>query len=557
MLTQLVIQDVVLVQKLAIEIAPGFATLTGETGAGKSILLDALGLALGERSDAGLVRAGQPQASVTASFELSPAHPVFALLAEQGLLPDEDHLVLRRVVFADGKSRAFINDQPVGVGLLRQAGAMLVEIHGQFDTHGLMDAATHIHLLDAFGGLQVEAGRLKAAYARWQEAETAKQRREADVARSRDEDAYLRACLAELTTLAPQPDEAKSLAERRTLLQNAAKIGETVDAALHHLEGSNGSSHSLVAAGKLLARLSDKGLPALADALAAIDRATQEAVEAAACLNQILHDDQLDAGGLEALEDRLFTLKAVARKHGVDVDALPDLQADITRRLSLIDGQSTDLAALMKAAEKAKADYLANAKKLSDTRRKLAEKLDKAVKAELAPLKLDRAIFVTQIDRLTDGDFGPDGLDRVTFLAATNPGTPPGLLHKIASGGELARFMLALKLILAKGSPATTLIFDEIDTGIGGAVADAVGARLARLAEAVQILAVTHSPQVAARASRHWRVEKTVDKNITISTLTLLSPDDRREEIARMLSGEAITDAARQAATSLLAGPPS
>lgn len=550
MLARLVIHDVVLIEKLALPLERGLNVFTGETGAGKSILLDALGLALGERSDAALIRVGAPQASVAAEFQLENDHALFALAQEQGLSA-ESPVVLRRVIFHDGKSRAFFNDQPIGVGLLKQFGESLLEIHGQFETHGLLNAATHRGLLDAFGGLQNLRRKTSDAFGEWKDAAARLQTAQAAGERARAEEDFLRAAVLELEELAPQAGEADALAAARTQLQHREKILEAMNAATTALDGERGAIASLSQAGKAVARVSDKaaGLP---DLLAAIDRASNETAEASLQLARFV--STLDAGpdALQTIEERLFALRAAARKHKAEVERLPDVLRDLSARLALLADESGILAGLAEQTAKARHAYVKLAEDLSAKRKTAAKRLEKEIALELPPLKLERAKFAIEILRLPEEQWKNEGADRVTFLAATNVGAAPGPLQKIASGGELARFMLALKTVLAAADPVPVLVFDEVDTGIGGAVASAVGERLVRLAGGVQILVVTHSPQVAARGTHHLRVAKRVLGKQTVTEVEVLDKTSRREEIARMLAGAKVTDAARQAADSLL-----
>ncbi|MFN4283296.1 MAG: DNA repair protein RecN [Alphaproteobacteria bacterium] len=548
MLIALSIRDVVLIERLDLEFGAGLSVLTGETGAGKSILLDALGLALGARGEAGLVRRGAEKATVSAEFDIPAKHPARKLLAENEI-PAEDTLVLKRVLGADGRSRAFVNDQPAGVGLLRQLGELLVEIHGQHDTHGLLDAATHRGLLDAYGGHDAPLAAVRAAYDSWQACRKAEDdaRAEADTAR-RDEE-FLRHALTELDKMEPKPGEETQLAEQRSFMQGGAKLAESLQAALDELTKGRAVVSALNAAHRLVDRAAAKAGDRLAAALQSLAAATVEASEAVAQIELVLAALDSDPHKLEQIEERLFALRALARKHNVEVDALGALRDDLARKLAAIDGAGLDLKKLAAATAEARKTYDAAAAKLGEARRKAAAKLDKAVNKELAPLKMEKASFRTAVETV---DGGPDGTERVAFEVSTNPGAPHGALAKIASGGELARFMLALKVALAGTGDAAALVFDEVDSGIGGAVADAVGERLARLGVDVQVLVVTHSPQVAARGLHHWRVQKTQGKS-TSTTVVPLEAAERREEIARMLAGAKITDEARAAADKLLA----
>jgi DNA repair protein RecN (Recombination protein N) len=550
MLSRLVIHDVVLIEKLALPLERGLNVFTGETGAGKSILLDALGLALGGRSDAGLVRADAAQASVAAEFSLDEDHAVFALAAEQGLNA-ENPVILRRVIAKDGKSRAFFNDQPIGVGLLKQFGESLLEIHGQFETHGLLNAATHRGLLDAFAGLQGLRQKTGNAFTAWKEAEeqTLAAQMTADHARAQED--FLRASTHELETLAPKESEADGLAAQRTQLQHREKILEALQTATTALDSERGALAALTQAGKAIARIADKA-EVLPEILAMIDRAANESSEASNRLSRFLATLDARPDALQEIEERLFALRAIARKHNVGVEALPSLLGDFQNRLALLNHEGTHLAKLKEVGAKMRHTYIKFAEELSAKRKTAADKFEKEIAKELPPLKLERAGFTIDLLALPVEQWGSDGIDRVAFLASTNPGMPPGSLHKIASGGELARFMLALKTVLAAADPVPVLVFDEVDTGIGGAVASAVGERLANLSHDVQVLVVTHSPQVAARGGHHLRVAKRVVGKKTITEVEVLDKAARREEIARMLAGAKITDAARQAADSLM-----
>lgn len=550
MLERLVIHDVVLIEKLALQLEPGLNVFTGETGAGKSILLDALGLALGERSDASLIRTGATQASVTAEFNLPDNHAIFALANEQGLSVDNP-LMLRRVINKDGKSRAFINDQPVSIGLLKQFGERLLEIHGQFETHGLLNPASHRGLLDAFASLAAQIQQTASAYAAWKEAEDKRLKAIAERDRAQAEEEFLRAAVSELEKLAPEEKEADQLAARRTSLQHREKITDALQTAEQFLSGQKGASSCIAQAGKAVVRIADKaeGLDAL---LAAIDRAGHETAEATEQLKQFLSESDNEPATLQKIEERLFTLRAIARKHGVQPDDLASFQQNMTARLELLTDQGDRATALAKAASEARHVYVKSAETLSLKRKQAAEQLAKDVMRELPPLKLERAQFFVDVSALPEDQWGAEGIDRVAFKASTNPGSPAGALQKVASGGELARFMLALKVVLAASDPVPVLVFDEVDSGIGGAVASSVGERLARLAEHVQILVVTHSPQVAARGAHHLRVAKQVKGKMTVTAVETLNSETRIEEIARMLAGAKVTDAARKAALSLM-----
>ena len=555
MLGTLTIRDVVLIEKLDLEFAPGFTALTGETGAGKSILLDALGLALGLRAEARLVRSGCAQASVGAEFRLAPDHAAFALAAEHGIeaANGDGALVLRRILGADGRSRAFVNDQPVGVGLLRRIGDTLVEIHGQFESQRLLDATSHRALLDAFAGLGPDLGQTVAAWHAWREAEAqARAAAEALEKAGREED-YLRHAALELSRLGPRVGEDAELASARAVQQHAGKVGEALAAAAADLDAGKGVDGALSSALRNLERIAAHAGGRLDAARAALARASAEAAEARAQLERAGAGIELDPKALEAAEERLFALRAAARKHGVGVDLLPEVLQRLQADLAALEDGGAAARKLAQLAEVRRQAFVAQAGELSQKRRAGALGLGRAVTAEMAPLKLGRAGFRVRIEDAAETDWGPSGRDRVLFEAEINPGQPPGPLNKIASGGELARFMLALKAVLADADPVPVLIFDEVDAGVGGAVAAAVGERLAGLARAAQVLVVTHSPQVAARGNRHIRVAKRTAKGATVTSAEPLDAAARIEEIARMLAGARITAEARAAAQSLLA----
>jgi DNA repair protein RecN (Recombination protein N) len=552
MLSRLSIRDIVLIDRLDVDLASGLSVLTGETGAGKSILLDAFALALGARGDAGLVRQGAEQGSVIAAFDIGAEHPARALLAENDI-PSEDMLILRRVQLGDGRTKAFVNDQPVSVQVLKSLGALLVDIHGQQDDRALVYMATHRSLLDAFGGLEDVAAAMKALWHARRTAQEAVAAHRADVERALREADWLRHATDELQKLAPQAGDETALAERRTAMMGAEKVAEDLRA-VHDVVGGNQSpTPALAAAIRRLERRHAQAPGLVEPVVKAVDGAINALEEARQHLELALRMADHDPGELERIEDRLFTLRAAARKYNVPVDGLAALAEKFLADLALIDAGADRLKALEAAALEAEQRYGAAAKKLSNARKKAADILDKAVNKELAPLKLERARFSTQLTSdMTSA--GPHGIDRVEFWVQTNPGTKPGPLMKVASGGELARFLLALKVVLADRGSAPTLVFDEIDTGVGGAVADAIGARLARLADRVQVLTVTHAPQVAARAGKHLVISKSaLDKGRRVATrVSEVDADHRREEIARMLAGAEITKEARAAAERLI-----
>ncbi|MGE4350831.1 MAG: DNA repair protein RecN [Bdellovibrionales bacterium] len=553
MLTRLTIQDVVLIDRLTVPFAPHLNVFTGETGAGKSILLDALALALGGRADAGLIRSGQTQASVTAEFSAPLPSALLALLEEQGLIV-EDPLILRRTLSHDGKSRAYVCDQPVGVTLLRRIGEMLLEVHGQFETHGLLNAATHRELLDSFAGAEALRDATTESFAAWKRAQAAFADAESSQTRARDEEAFLRMAVEEIEELSPEPDEVAKLTDRRTELQHREKIHEALVLSDQSLSGDRGALQALAVAGKALSRVVDKA-PALAEVLSLIDRVTNDLGEASLTLARKIEANESEEQSLEQIEERLFRLRAIARKHAVNPENLPELYADLKARLSLLADQGDHLAQLAKHVGQTLEAYKKQAQQLSALRTQAAKALAQSVTAELAPLKLERATFVVECVAVPETQWSADGMDRVTFFAATNKGAAPAPLHKVASGGELARFMLAIKVVLSKSTPVPTLVFDEVDAGIGGATASAVGERLASLGDNVQVLVVTHSPQIAARGSHHLRVVKQEKGKFPTTIVTALTQEERVEELARMLAGAKVTQAAREAARSLIDGP--
>ena len=554
MLSRLSIRDIVLIDRLDIDFTRGLAVLTGETGAGKSILLDAFALALGARGDQTLVRQGAEQGQVTAVFEVARDHPARGLLKAQNLANEiaaEDELILRRVQFADGRTRALVNDQPVSVQVMKQLGEALVEIHGQHDERALVDAATHRRLLDACGGLESQAARVAALWQAWRAAQADADAHSAEVARARRESDWLRHAVEELGTLSPQAGEETLLAERRTIMMQSEKVAEDLRDAHEVIAGANSSVPALAGVIRRLERRSAQAPALIEPTVKSLDAALGALEETRGHLEAALRAADFDPGELERIEERLFGLRAASRKYNAPVDELAALAARYKSDLALIDAGEEKLKALEGAARAAEADYRAAADALSKSRAKAAAALDKAVNGELKPLKLERARFSTQIDA---AEAGPNGIDRVEFWVQTNPGTRAGPLMKVASGGELARFLLALKVVLADRGSAPTLVFDEIDTGVGGAVADAIGVRLAKLARGVQVLAVTHAPQVAARADRHYLISKdALEKGRRVATrVTELAAERRREEIARMLAGAEITNEARAAAERLI-----
>jgi DNA repair protein RecN (Recombination protein N) len=552
MLTRIAIRDIVLIDRLDIGLSPGLSVLTGETGAGKSILLDALTLALGARGDASLVREGAGQGQVTAAFDLPRGHPAQAILAANDL-PVEDELILRRVQLADGRTRALVNDQPASVQVLRSLGAALVEIHGQHDERALVDPATHRALVDAYGGLEAQTAEVAALWAARREAEAALAAQRARVEAAAREADWLRHAVEELARLAPEPGEEQALAGRRSVMMAAEKAVADLQEAHAAVSGSQSPVPGLAAAVRRLERRQAQAGELVAPAVRALDAALAAIEEARAHLDAALAAANHDPRELERIEERLFALRAAARKYNVAADDLAALAERHAGELAALDAGAESIAALAAAAAEADQRYRTAAAALSAARRKAAAKLDAAVTKELGPLKLERARFSTDIAS-EPGAGGPDGFDRVSFSVQTNPGTRPGPLMKVASGGELARFLLALKVVLADRGSAPTLVFDEIDTGVGGAVADAIGARLSRLAARVQVVAVTHAPQVAARADRHYLITKDAQKGgrRVATRVAEVAAERRREEIARMLAGAEITDEARAAAERLI-----
>ena len=552
MLVQLAIRDIVLIDRLELDFGAGLTVLTGETGAGKSILLDAFSLALGGRGDGGLVRSGQPQGQVVAVFDPPADHPSRQAAAEQELAIDGD-LILRRVQMADGRSRAFINDQPVSIQALRAIGRELVEIHGQHDDRALVDPAFHRVLIDAYGGLEALAAKTRSAHADMRRNEKALAEERLAVEAARKEADFLRHAHEELSKLNARSGEEERLAtERATMMQAEKVVGDLRDAQ-ESVSGDGSPLSTLSAALRRLDRRAAQAPALIEPSLKALDAALTALDNAQQTIDQALRDAQFDPRALERVEERLFALRAAARKYAAPVDTLPALAEKFAANLAALDASEIRLIALGKANEAAAAHFSACARELSAARKKVAKGLDKAVTAELPPLKLGQAQFSTQI--VTDeAQAGAEGADRVEFWVQTNPGARPGPLMKVASGGELSRFMLALKVVLADRGSAPTLVFDEIDSGAGGAAADAIGQRLARLADRVQVLSVTHAPQVAARATTHLRISKDLaDKGSRAATrVAPLVDEHRREEIARMLAGATITDEARAAAASLM-----
>jgi DNA repair protein RecN (Recombination protein N) len=549
MLRALDIRDMLIIDRLELSFQPGLNVLTGETGAGKSILLDSLGFVLGWRGRADLVRQGAEQGEVVAQFDLDAGHPAHAVLAKAGL-PGGTELILRRVNAVDGRKTAWVNDRRCSGEVLRALSETLVELHGQHDDRGLLDPRGHRALLDAFGGLDAPRAAVRTAWSGLAAARKAVAATQAALDAIRDEEEFLRHAVAELDALDPQPGEDAALDLKRRTMQGAARIRDDVLRAAQLL-GSDGAEGAMGQAVRWLDGAADRADGTLDAPLAALQRALIELGEAQSGVEHSLETLDFDPMELEAAEERLFAIRALARKHDTPPDDLGDFAGGLRDRLAALDAGDADLARRQADLKAAQAAYDAAAAHLSDARVVAAAALDVAVMAELSPLKMERAEFRTV---LTEADPGPDGCDTATFTVATNPGAPAGALNKIASGGELSRFLLALKVCLTGQDSGVTMIFDEIDRGVGGATADAVGRRLADLARSGQVLVVTHSPQVAARGAHHWRVQKQVTDGLTLSSVAALSETDRIDEIARMLAGDTITDEARAAARKLLAG---
>ncbi|MDG3575877.1 DNA repair protein RecN [Rhizobium sp. YJ-22] len=555
MLTQLSIRDIVLIERLDLAFESGLSVLTGETGAGKSILLDSLSLALGGRGDGGLVRHGQDKGQVTAVFDVPMDHAARRLLRDNGIDDDGD-LIFRRQQSADGRTKAFVNDQPVGVQLMRQAGQLLVEIHGQHDDRALIDTDAHRQLLDAFGGLGDEATGVAALYRTWRDSERTLRKHREKVENAAREADYLRASVEELEVLSPQDGEEEELAESRSRMQKAERIAGDISEASDFLNGNASPVPHIASLVRRLERKSHEAPGLLEDAVQMLDSALDQLSNAQMEIEAALRKTEYDPRELERVEERLFALRAASRKYSVPVTGLPALAEKMIADLAELDAGEERLAELERQVAAAREAFDAAARTLSDKRHTAAEALSEAVMAELPALKLERARFTVQMT--TDaGQATADGIDVAEFHVQTNPGTRPGPITKVASGGELSRFLLALKVALADRGSAPTLVFDEIDTGVGGAVADAIGQRLKRLSDTVQVLTVTHAPQVAARAITHFQISKGLaapgSDRVTTRVVTM-APSDRTEEIARMLAGESVTEEARAAAKRLLAG---
>ncbi|GAA0470986.1 DNA repair protein RecN [Parasphingorhabdus litoris] len=553
MLQSLSIRDIVLIEALDLEFGSGLSVLTGETGAGKSILLDSLGLALGNRADSGLVRQGTQKAQVTASFDAPAADSKLALYLQDNDIDVEpgEPLIIKRSVKADGGSRAFVNDQPCSATLLRELGSRLIEIHGQHDDRGLINPKGHRALLDTYAS--ADGAKVRQAFEGWQAAKAALEKALSDQETAEQDREYLEHSVTELSKFAPQPGEEQELALERATMMKGEKLTGDLEAIRAAFDGSNGGLASLRAAARRLDRISEDH-PLLAEALQAIDRAVIEASEAEEKLNDAAHALTFDPQRLDDMETRLFDLRALARKHRVEGDALPQLLIDLETRLAAISDGGKSLATLEANVKAARQAYVDAAETLRLKRTKAAKSLDKAVAGELVPLKLDAARFETLLEPLEEERWGANGMDRIEFLISTNPGAPLAALGKIASGGELSRFILALKVALAEEGGAKTIIFDEVDRGVGGAVASAIGDRLSRLSGSAQLLVVTHSPQVASKGNAHMLINKSSNGTVSRTDVNALDDEGRRQEIARMLSGADVTDEARAQADRLLEG---
>lgn len=552
MLTSLSIRDIVLIDKLDLSLAAGLTVLTGETGAGKSILLDSLGLATGARADRALVRLGQEKGTVTAAFSVAPEHPACALLDEQGMDAGDGEIILRRQITSDGRSRAWANDQPVSQGTLSDLGALLVEVHGQHDDRGLLDASAHRALLDAFGGYGTDIKAVAAAHEAKRATEKALAKAERELAEARRDEEFLAHAVDELKSLNPQPGEETELSDRRSLMMQGEKLAEDLGGYQEALAADGGVDAVVRGVLRRMERTDAEMARLLTPVMEALDRAAIELGEAVSALDDLARNLEFDPLELERTEERLFEIRRLARKHNCQPDDLAAMRDELDARHAALEAGDETVSKLRAEMKATAAAYIAAAKALSAKRVSAAKRLDDLVMAELPPLKLEKAIFRTAVEELPEDEWSSLGADRVSFEVKTNPGTPFGPLVKIASGGELARFILALKVVLAKDSSVPVMVFDEVDRGIGGATASAVGERLKRLSEGAQVLVVTHSPQVAARGDCQFQIAKGDVDGETRTNVGKLTEDERREEIARMLAGEVITNEARAAADKLL-----
>ncbi|WP_417450760.1 DNA repair protein RecN [Kordiimonas sp.] len=552
MLTSLSIRDIVLIDKLDLSFAAGLTVLTGETGAGKSILLDSLGLATGSRADRALVRQGQEKGSVSAAFSIEPEHPACLLLEEQGMDAGDGLVILRRQITADGRSRAWANDQPISQGMLSDLGALLVEVHGQHDDRGLLDAGAHRALLDAFGDYQADMNAVAAAYEASRKAARALEEAEQNLAEARRDEEFLAHAVEELKSLSPEAGEESLLADKRSLMMQGEKLTESLSEYQEALAADGGVDGIVRGVLRRMERTEAEVATLLTPVMEALDRAAIELSEGIAALETLARDLEFDPLELERTEERLFEIRRLARKHNCQPDALASMQAALEARHAALEAGDETVAGLRATAKAASQAFAQAVRVLSGRRAEAAGSLDTLVMAELPPLKLEKAIFRTSVYTLPESEWSSSGADQITFEVKTNPGTPFGALVKIASGGELARFILALKVVLAQKSSVPVMVFDEVDRGIGGATASAVGERLKRLTEGAQVLVVTHSPQVAARGDSQFQISKHDTDRETRTRVVKLSNAERREEIARMLAGETISDEARAAADKLL-----
>lgn len=552
MLQALSIRNVVLIDKLDLDFKSGLSVLTGETGAGKSILLDSLGLVLGNRAETSLIRHGEDKLSVSAEFTLNKACARLRKLLSEYEIEADNELLIKRSLSRDGKSKIFVNDQPIGAKLLKEIGKYLVEVHGQFDNQGLLNPANHLDVLDAYGNYKPLLEKVAADYAAYKSAKATRLEAEKNINKAKEDEENLRHWVEELSRLNPQPEEEEELGKKRLEMMNAEKIIGSLNyayAALTEAADVQGAIRSAQSAMDKANTLVNGKYQAIIDML---DQALIDISETVNELEEASQNISLNQNELETIEERLYALRGLARKHNVTVQDLPQILEQFRNRLSTIELGEEGIASLRKAEENAKLGYLKAANELSSARQAAAMQLDNKVMAELSPLKMEKAKFITMIEKNDENCWSDKGFNTVCFTVATNPNSPQGPLNKIASGGELARFMLALKVNLAQSSSVSSMIFDEVDAGVGGATAQAVGERLARLAQEVQVLVVTHSPQVAACGNNHFKVEKSTVENVTTTSVRELTKSEKSEEIARMLAGEVITDAARAAAKVLI-----
>ena len=553
MLKTLSVRDVVLIDKLNLDFSDGLSVFSGETGAGKSILLDSLGLLLGNRAETGLIRTGAEKLSVSGVFEIKDKNNPFFALCKENELDVDDEIIIKRILSRDGKGKIFLNDQPITARLLKELGACLVEIHGQFDNQGLLNPATHLTVLDLYGGYVKNLEQTAATYQKYKTLQKQLMAAEQAYADAAKEEDNLRHWADELEKAKIKPGEEDELNRKRTELMHAEKLIENLNLAYNSLQGRD-ISNLIRKAQSALEKVNHLTENRFADIGEALDTALIQLDEAVSRIEEASSEINLNANEADAVEERLFALKALARKHACTIDSLPEVLKDFKNRLTALDKGGENIADLRRAVAAARREYMTQAEELSKLRTRTAATLDKAVMKELPPLKMERAVFATEITQLPENEWSGKGFDKVNFTVSTNPNSPRGALNKIASGGELSRFMLALKVNLSQKSSVETLIFDEVDAGIGGATAQAVGERLARLAGKVQVLVVTHSPQVASFSRRHFMVSKTTVDNVTTTKVHQLSAAEKKEEIARMLSGENITDEARAAADVLING---